>query len=435
MISSTPWDYAPHDLNAENLVLAYLVDTGERMDEAMAALNETSFFSANHRSIWCHLVEMKAAGRKSDRGTLQNALQIHRQLDDIGGKAAIDALIASLPKKRNLTEWISVVREMADRRAIIAAALKAMKDAQHEKPEAVAGTLKSSLDDIALDAGKAGTRHSAELIPAVMGSLYERSQGIVGISTGFRAIDVITRLRNGEMVVLAARSSIGKSAIAMNMATHIAVQERKKVLVFSLEMSATEIMARAVCSDAGVEIDSFCSDKADRVERACEQFKAASLRIYDKRGLSIDKLRAEALFEQRRHGIDVIVIDYLQYLRGISARKYFSREQEVADVSQGIKSLAKELGVPIVVLAQLNRGAEGHDRPSISQIRESGAIEQDADVIMLLHRDRSAQYSSESETLPAEVIIAKNRNGKTGVAELAFRPRYVRFEDKEVNTW
>ena len=425
-------DYTPHDLATESYVIGYFLVSGlSRFDEAVSHLTDSSFFSSNHRELWRHLVDMRKKGINPDRGTAQNHLALARQ--DADPEATISELLARLPKTRNIIGWIYTVRSMAERRHIIAACEKARNAAVTGNPEEVAGRLSSDIG--AIGAGlSASITNAAEHVEEAFKSFQERINGPVGLSTGIRAIDTITRLKNGAMIVLAARSSIGKTALAMNMATHLAVNEKRKVLFFSLEMKAAELIERAACSDARIALESMSELDYDSLGHYLGMLRDSHLRLYDQKGLTIDKLRAEAKREKLDNGLDIIFIDYIQYIKPALGRKHFNREQEVAEISQGIKAIAAELNVPIVVLAQLNRGAEGSERPSISNIRESGAIEQDADVIMLLHRDRNAQMDGGS-TLPAEVLVAKNRSGRTGIAKIAFIPAIIRFEDEEASTW
>lgn len=427
-------DWTPHDIRIEALVIGYYLDKGtERIDEAKAALGENSFFSPEHRALWRHIIEKERRGEQADRESARSYLKLHRQMEEHLASTAIDAIMQRLPAKRVISGWIHEVKTMADRRAIIAAASTAIKSAVQSTPENVVGELSASLEGIGKHAE--GSQHAGDFAVTILEAMERRINGPIGMSCGIRAIDDITRLRDGAMIVLAARPSIGKTGIAMNMATHIAFTERKKVLFFSLEMEAAEIMERAAYSEAGINVEELKRTDFYSIDQVLNQFRSSDLRIITHKAVTIDQIKAEAKQEKRKHGVDVIFLDYLQLIRGSAGHRFFSREQEVASVAEGVKALAADLGIPVVVLAQLGRGAEGNERPTLAQIRESGAIEQTADVIMLLHRDRSLQMQGGSTSLPAEVLVAKNRNGKTGIAKIEFTPSFVRFHDCQVSTW
>ena len=269
--------------------------------------------------------------------------------------------------------------------------------------------------------------------------LHDKNLDATGISTGLPSLDnLIVGFKNQEMIVLAARPSIGKTSLALNMATHISVTKKMKVGFFSLEMSSEQLTRRMLCSLARVSERDFYDKRFDETEfgrkwskitSAANELKKTNFYIDPTPGISINELRAKALRMKMKHGIDIIFIDYLQLMKADVGRND-NRQVEVAKISVGVKGLAKELNIPVVVLAQLNRQAEQQERPKLSQLRESGAIEQDADVVMFLHRDRDAQKDSSQESIDAEIIVEKNRNGQTGIAELLFFPKFMKFESK-----
>jgi replicative DNA helicase len=268
--------------------------------------------------------------------------------------------------------------------------------------------------------------------------LIEGDSEVMGLKTGYETLDrAIIGLRPGEMFVLAARPSIGKTALALNMACYIALNSQVPVGIFSLEMPAQQLVNRMICSEARVPMSKFTRKTLTQVEMtevldAGERLRKSHIIIDDTGGIDILELKAKARRMRSRHDVGVIFIDYLQLIQTDAGRNA-SRENEVSKISGSIKALAKELGIPIVILAQLNRQAEQGEKPKLSHLRESGAIEQDADVVALLHRDREKQYQQkmDDETgIDSELIIAKNRNGATGTQELLFFPSYTRFYNK-----
>jgi replicative DNA helicase len=285
------------------------------------------------------------------------------------------------------------------------------------------------------------TAISDHIIDAVqyLEKLHEKNLDATGVSTGLPSLDnLIVGLKKQEMIVLAARPSIGKTSLALNMATHISVNKNLKVGFFSLEMSSEQLTRRMLCSLARVSERDFYDKRFDEAEfgrkwskitSAATELKKTHFYVDPSPGLSINELRAKALRMQLKHGLDIIFIDYLQLMKADIGRND-NRQVEVAKISVGVKGLAKELDIPVVVLAQLNRQAEQQERPKLSQLRESGAIEQDADIVMFLHRDRDAQKDSSQDCIDAEIIVEKNRNGQTGIADLVFFPKIMKFESK-----
>jgi replicative DNA helicase len=274
---------------------------------------------------------------------------------------------------------------------------------------------------------------------ATIENYFSRNGQLGGLSTGFTDLDKMTDgLHGGEMIVIAARPSMGKTSLAMNIAEHVAIDLKLPVGVFSLEMSAQSLVLRMMCSLARVNLrkikEGFMSESDfPKLTSAAGRLSAAKLFIDDSAGLSILQLRARARRMAQQHGIKLFVIDYLQLLNSTAARSKENRQQEIADISSGIKALAKELKVPVIVLAQLNREIEKDKsrKPRMSDLRESGAIEQDADLVGLLHKqdaDEEEAGAVESDGLPVNLVIAKQRNGPTGDVHLTFLKPYTRFE-------
>jgi replicative DNA helicase len=448
----------PHNEEAEVAVLgSILLDPKHALDVAHAKLanvgaelddsgKRNAFYNPAHQLIFEALIEAASGGHeRPDAITLADFLERNDKLEAAGGRAYLGQLANSVPTAANIEQYVEIVRQNAMLRALIGAGVD-LVDRCFEPVDDVqklADQIEQEVMALNSSGEEAGIMTIKELWkPAVqyINDLWQGNNTARGLSTGLAGVDkLITGLRPAEMFVLAARPSIGKTALALNMAAHLAMDEEHPVAVgiFSLEMPAKLLVIRLICSEAQIGLteirDGALSEGNWQVIMAAgKKIGGSNIIIDDSGGLSILELRHRARTMKREHDIQVLFIDYLQLLQADAGRNA-SRENQVAMMSGSIKALAKELSIPIVVLAQLNRQAEQQgQRPKLGHLRESGAIEQDADVVALLHRDREEQYKSDNirKGVPAELIIAKNRNGETGVAPLTFLPAYMRFADR-----
>ena len=448
----------PHNHDAERAVLGSILLEPQRcLQLAMPVLRgESCFHSPAHQAIWNALVELERKAVAIDLVTLPDALRAAGQLDRVGGESYLAQVINSVPSSANFENWLQIVSADALLRELIRLSSDTVSrclDSAEAEPAALIDDLQRRLNEISLR----GSTDAAVLIGDLMNDtltrismINEKGAGSQGIPTGYDDLDnLLNGLKGGEMLVLAARPSIGKTTLAMNIAANVSLGvgsanspgKPRAVGVFSLEMDKGSLAMRLAFSEARVS-QRDCSrelsrSQMSRLVAAAERLKACPMAIDDTGTLSILELRAKARRLKEKYNIQFIVIDYLQLMRGSGLNKNANREQEVAQISGGIKALAKELMVPILVLAQLNRQSEGQagvTKPKLSHLRESGSIEQDADVVLLLHRDREEQYApnptGEPKRLKTEIIVAKHRNGETGSIEVTFVPDYTRFENK-----
>jgi replicative DNA helicase len=402
------------------------------------------FYDLRHRAIYELLTEMYDRKEAIDIITVQQALKDKQQLDAVGGLAYLASLPDAVPSAANLAYYVEIVREKHVLRRMIGTCTEVVGRAYEHQ-----GEVDALLDEVERDilriSGERISTESPDIKKLVHRAIhiiedYHQRQGkLGGLATGFMDLDKMTDgLHEGEMIVIAARPSMGKTSLAMNMVEHVATQVRVPVGVFSLEMTAEALVMRMMSSLARVNSrgirDGFLSERDfARLTTAAGQLAKAPLFIDDSSGLSILQLRAKARRMAQQHGIKLFVIDYLQLLHS-TARRAENRQQEIADISNGVKALAKELKVPVIVLSQLNRELEKdkNRKPRLSDLRESGAIEQDADVVALLYKPSSSDEDEapgpEADGIPVNLLIAKQRNGPTGDVNLTFLKSYTRFE-------
>jgi len=436
----------PFNLDAERSVLGSILLEPKCLQLALPALRrENSFHSPAHQAIWSTMVELDRAGTAIDVITLPDALQAAGRFEKAGGHLYLARIINEVPCAANFEYWLAIVRDDAFRRDLHRISLNAAAqclEADTTDPLSLLDGLQAQLNDLALTGAPETAVMACDLMPATMRRILHLDKAPPGILSGYRDLDeLLGGFKPGEMLVLAARPSIGKTTLAMNIAAHIALDSAPRAIgVFSLEMDSASLMMRLALAEAQISPQDcklgLQHTQNLRLGEANEKIKRSRIAIDDSSQITILELRAKARRLKEKHGIDFIIIDYLQLMRGTNLNKNANREQEVSQISAGLKALAKELKLPILVLAQLNRQSEQQNvgRPKLSHLRESGAIEQDADVVLLLHRDRDEQQqpapSGEPRRLKTELIVAKNRNGATGSVELSFIPDHVRFDDK-----
>jgi replicative DNA helicase len=437
----------PHSVEAEQGVLgSMLISPRDIIAECVEKINEEYFYVPAHQTIYTVLVELWNAGQGIDLITFTQTLRDRNLLETVGGASAVTSLFTFVPTAANVTYYLEIVRDKYILRQIIAAATESVRRAYEEQDE-----VNNLLDEVEQKIFAVGEDrfkgHVLTMKDQVMDAiesiekLYERRGGITGISTSFTEFDRMTSgLHPAEMIVIAARPSMGKTALAMNIAEHVAIHEKLPVAVFSLEMSSQQLVQRLLCSRARVNLqkvrDGFLAERDfPSLTSAAAKLAEAKIFIDDTAGLSILELRAKARRMKAQHDVQLIVVDYLQLLRSTTRRAQDNRQLEISEISAGIKGLAKELKIPIIVLAQLNRQPEARSggKPRLSDLRESGSIEQDADVVGLLVRPEIYEEDEEARAEKAgeaELIIAKQRNGPVGEIPLTFLKEFTRFEDR-----
>jgi replicative DNA helicase len=402
-----------------------------------------------HSGIFAVLLELWNAAKPIDFITLTQVLRDRNQLDQVGGAAFVTDLFTFIPTAANAAYYIEILQEKWILRQVITTCTEYAArsyDEQDNVPNLL-DEVEQHINKIARERFQTKALSMKDQVMEAIESiekLYERRGSITGLPTGFSELDKMTDgLHGAEMFVIAARPSMGKTALALNIAEHVAVDHKKPVAVFSLEMSSQQLVQRLLCSRARVNLqrvrDGFLSER-DFPNLTAAASKLAESRIFidDTAGLSILEMRAKARRLKTQHDVQLIVIDYLQLLRSTSRRAQDNRQLEIAEISAGVKALAKELAIPIIVLAQLNRNPENRSgdskgRPRLSDLRESGSIEQDADIVALLVREEYYADTDEEKQEAegkATLILAKQRNGPVGDVPLTFLKEFTRFEDR-----
>jgi replicative DNA helicase len=434
----------PHSIEAESSVLGGLLLDNGAWDRVGDLLNEGDFYRYEHRLIYAAMAALINTSRPADVITVFDHLQSQGKAEEVGGLTYLNALAQYVPSAGNIRRYAEIVRERAILRKLVAASDEISTLAFNPQGRPVKEILDESEQKI-LSINEEGSRMKRGFIgmETLVVDLLDRVQemadnpsDITGVPSGFYDLDRMTSgLQAGDLIVLAARPSMGKTSLAVNMAEHIALHEGLPVAVFSMEMGAAQLAVRVVGSigriDQGhLRTGKLTDEEWPRLTEAIEKLRSIQLHIDETAGLTISELRASARRLARQCGkLGLIVVDYLQIMSG-SGGSEDNRATELGEMSRGLKMLAKELQCPVIALSQLSRAVESRTdkRPMMSDLRESGAIEQDADVIMFIYRDD--YYNKESkEPGVAEVIIAKQRNGPTGTVKLAFLKNLTRFEN------
>jgi replicative DNA helicase len=439
----------PFSEDGERGVLcSLLLSPRDVADICVLRLRSDAFYIPAHEIIYSLVLEFGEKSKPIDFVALKQALKDRNQLEEIGGPEYLSDLYNFVPTAANAAYYIDIVREKYVLRRLISTCNRLSTQCYDQQ-----GEIEPLLDEAEKEIFAITGEHvKTEIVPTkdlVMEAieqiekLYENRGSVTGLPTGFVELDRMTSgLHPAEMIVIAARPSMGKTAFAMNIAEHVAMDIGKAVAVFSLEMSSQQLVQRILCSRAKVDLqrvrNGFLSERDfPNLTAAASQVAAAKMFIDDTPGLTVTELRAKARRIKSQHDIQLIVIDYLQLLRSMSRRAQDNRQLEISEISSGIKALAKELSLPIIVIAQLNRQpdtrAKEGGRPRLSDLRESGSIEQDADVVGLLVRPEYYETDDEGKQEragEAELIIAKQRNGPTGDVPLTFLKQYTRFESR-----
>jgi replicative DNA helicase len=440
----------PHSIEAEQGVLGCILlspndSLGVCLEKVKAGAEV--FYDLRHQSLFEHLVAMYDAKQPVDLITVQQRLKDANQLEGVGGLAYLSSLMDAVPSAANLEYYLDIIREKHVLRRMLQACTQVTGRVHtHEgEVDALLDEVERDILRISQDRESVSNRGMKDLVRgaiAMIEDFHQRAGGLTGIGTGYLDLDKMTSgFHEGEMIVLAARPSMGKTSLAMNIAEHVVINEGLPVGVFSLEMTAESLVMRMLCSLARVNgrsiRDGFLAEADMRkLTGAASKMAKAPLHIDDTPGLSILQLRARARRMWQQHGIRMFVIDYLQLLHSTAKKAQDNRQQEISDISNGVKALAKELKCPVIVLSQLNRELEKdkNRKPRLSDLRESGAIEQDADLVALLYKPSSeddedpAGAAQAGEAIPVNLLIAKQRNGPTGDVRLSFLKGYTRFE-------
>jgi replicative DNA helicase len=435
----------PHSVEAEQSVLGGLLLDNMAWDRAGDLLTDSDFYRYEHRLIYAAIGALIAGSKPADVITVFEQLQGLGKAQDCGGLAYLNALAQSVPSAANMRRYAEIVRERSILRKLIAASDEIATNAFNPQGRAVSSVLDEAESKI-FQIGEEGSRQKqgfqsidklvVDLIDRVQELHDNGAEEVTGVRTGFYDLDKMTAgLQKGDLIVLAARPSMGKTAFALNIAEHVAVQEGLPVLVFSMEMGASQLALRLVGSLGRIDQQRLRTGRLDsgeweRLTESVEKLSQVQLHIDETAGLTSSELRARARRMARQFGtLGLIVIDYLQLMNGSGGNEE-NRATVLGEISRGLKALAKELQCPVIALSQLNRSVESRQdkRPMMSDLRESGAIEQDADIIMFIYRD---DYYDKASKKPgqAEIIIAKQRNGPVGEVNLTFLKPLTRFDN------
>jgi replicative DNA helicase len=437
----------PSSVHTEVAILGAMLLDSVAISDATEKLKAEDFSLDSHQRVFRAIVDLMAKGQGIDYLTVQEELARRRELDSIGGPAYLAYLTEGIPRNFNIESYVQIVRDKSLLRQLMGifhdGGIRAAD--QSEDAITVLGDVEAQLADVADSAIQRGLAGIGEIVAGSFVSidkLYEQGREVTGLATRYTEFDKMTSgLQDSELIIIAARPSMGKTAWAINIAQNAAVQDNKVVAVFSLEMSKESLLRRMLASEALVgsrklQTGSMLRDDRGKLMKALERLMDSKLFIDDTPGITLPEMRAKARrLKQQQGQLDLIVIDYLQLMTGTSAsgkRGFENRTQEVSSISRGLKALAKEMRIPVLALSQLSRGSEqraGDKKPLLSDLRESGSIEQDADVVAFIHREEYYDRDNEDVKGQAEIIVAKQRNGPTGSIKLAFRADYTRFEN------
>jgi replicative DNA helicase len=399
----------------------------EAIEVAIDLLNSDDFYSDQHRTIFKSLLELYNRSTPVDIVTLTDYLKGSGELDSAGGVVLVSSLLDEVPTSANIEYYAKIVEQKSLLRKLIRASSSVISLSYDTDKDAyeIVDEAEKLIFDVTERKGVRGYFSMNEVIKdsiTAIEKLFHRGDNYTGIPSGFKELDDLTSgFQKSEFIVVAARPSVGKTALALNIAQNVAINQKLNAVVFSLEMSKEALVQRMLCSEA----------KIDSQRTAAGKLSEANIFIDETPGITDMQLRAKARRIQSRHGLDILIVDYLQLMSSI--RKKEGRTQEISEISRSLKALARELSIPVIAISQLSRAVEtrGRDkRPILSDLRESGAIEQDADVVIFLYRDELYNPNTDKRDI-AEVIIQKQRNGPTGMVELRFFKEYTRFENYE----
>ena len=428
----------PHDIEAEQAIIGSMLTDKDAVIAAIEILREQDFYREDNRIIYSAILNLYNRSEPIDIITLKAELKSMGKLEAVGGLEYIVQLPDRVPTTSNVEQYIKIVEEKSMLRALIKTAdeLITLGYDPTQEVEQVIDTAEKKIFEVMQKKNQKGYSSMKDILIDTftqLEQLYNQKEMITGVPTGFADLDYRTSgLHNSDLILVAARPAMGKSAFALNIATHAAVRGKVPVAIFSLEMSKEQMANRILCSEAMVDSAKVRTGKIDdeewgKLAAASGELSEAGIYIDDTPGISVMEIRAKCRKMKLEKNIGLVVIDYLQLVQG-SNRKGGSREQEISEISRSLKILAKEINVPVIALSQLSRAPEQRvdHRPMLSDLRESGSIEQDADIVMFLYRDDYYNEDTDKKNI-AEVIIAKHRSGATGTVELLWLGNYTKF--------
>lgn len=431
----------PHSTEAERSVLGAMLLENAALEQMLEQLRPEDFFVTAHEHIFAAMRDIVLSAGAVDLVTLASQLERNGKLDAAGGAVYLTELMQFVPTAANVAYYARIVEEHAVQRALIRAGNEMIRDGMDDqKPvEDTLNMAEKRIYDISMRKTEDSLVPVSVIVPeaiALIGEQLANKGKLTGVDTGFADLNAMTSgLQKSDLIIVAARPAMGKSAFAMNIAQHAALKDGRCVVVFSLEMSREQLVQRMLYTEASVDSQrvkagSLSDDETQRLLDSSGPMQRAHIHIDDTGGVTVAQIRSKCRRLMAQQGLDLVIIDYMQLMQGtgMTSRRNDNRQQEVSDMTRAMKLLARELNVPIMLLAQLNRGPEGRQdhRPMISDLRESGSIEQDADLVILLYREQVYNPEANNE---AEIILAKNRHGPIGTVRLAWQGEYTRFRN------
>ncbi|NOY85728.1 MAG: replicative DNA helicase [Deltaproteobacteria bacterium] len=434
-----PRKVPPQNLEAERAVLGAILLDNEVIFTVLEVLDPNAFYQEGHRTIFSSMLSLNERGQPIDLVTLTNRLRSDGLLERAGGAAYIPSLAEAVPTSAGAAHYANIVKEKAILRALITTSSEIVEEC-FDSPGDVDEIIDEAerrifqISDRRIGATFFSIKEIVKSSFRTIEGLYARKEHVTGVPTGFKDIDDLTSgLQSSDLIIVAGRPSMGKTAFALNIAQNAACAGKLNVAIFSLEMAREQLVTRMLCSEARIDAHRLRSGYLGdtdwpKLTRAAGLLSDASIFIDDTPALSAMEMRAKTRRMKADKGLDLVIVDYLQLMRGRG--RIDNREQEISEISRSLKALAKELALPVVALSQLNRAVENRQdkRPMLADLRESGAIEQDADVIFFIYRDEFYDKNS-ADKGTAEIIIGKQRNGPVGTRKLAWLDKYTRFED------
>ncbi|MFZ0979805.1 MAG: replicative DNA helicase [Candidatus Acidiferrales bacterium] len=438
----------PQNLEAERSILGAVLLDNHALNAAVQVLRSEDFFLSQHRHIFERMVQLSEKQQAIDTITLMEDLARRGELEAAGGVAYLSQLADGLPRVTNVDHYARIVKEKSILRGLIhsTAAIQEQAFASGEDADVILDRAESKIFQLAEDRVKAGLIGVKDLVKdgfERLEKIFSEGRRITGLATGYAGLDNETAgLQPSELIILAARPSMGKTALALNIAENVGLRQREPVAIFSLEMSKESLLLRLLASEARVDAHKFRTghmsrDDWNKVTGALANLGEAPIWIDDSASSTVLEMGAKARRLKRDRGLSLMIVDYLQLVVPTGSGRQTNRQEEVSGMSRALKGLAKELKVPIVVLSQLTRAPEREDRkPQLADLRESGAIEQDADVVLFINRPNFYKTDlPEEDRAKAELIIAKQRNGPTGTLNFVFLARHTRFEEAAPDAW
>ncbi|HEY4485408.1 MAG TPA: replicative DNA helicase [Nitrospiria bacterium] len=429
----------PQNIEAEQSVLGAILIDNAALNKALELIIPEDFYREAHRRIFTAILDLNERNEAVDLITLSEDLRKKNQLESVGGAAYLSSLVNSIPTAANMRQHARIVHEKAILRNLISIAtdIAAQGYEDSRRVEELLDQAERSIFGISERKIKPSFVPVKEIIKGsfeTIERLYEKKERVTGVPTGFEKLDDMTSgLQPSDLIVIAGRPSMGKTALALCIAQHMGIEKHGKAAIFSLEMSKEQLVMRMLCSEARVDSHKLRTGYLGRTDwpkltTAAGRIAEAQIYIDDTPALTVLEMRAKGRRLKAEKGLDLIIVDYLQLMRGRSDAD--NREQEISDISRSLKALAKELQLPVIALSQLSRAVENRSdkRPVLADLRESGAIEQDADVVIFIYRDEVYHPGEENKGI-ADVIIGKQRNGPVGTIQMAFLDRFTRFEN------